>query len=128
MATIYKSKKSQFLVLSSMILLGLLLFIYSEETQNTYITSSSKLSLLENIKHEVCEVGKRSNGTFIDSRFTNITINISSYCSDFGFVCNVTIDKESEAPVDLTFLNYTYYNYSIEYVNNGFNSTRRFTC
>lgn len=123
-----KNKRGQFIIFSGMFLLLLLLFIYSLETQNTYIIEPAKFRLLDNIIYESCMIGKLSNGSFIDSRFDNFTLNVASYCNIFGNFCNLTIVKIDGAPTNLSLLNYTHYNYSLEYNYDDNYYNERFNC
>lgn len=122
------NKKSQFMIFSITFFILLFMFIYSQETENDYISKSSKTSILSNIVYETCQVGKMSNGSYIDSRFGNFSQSISNYCTSFSYTCNLTILKSAGAPSNLSLLNYTFYNFSLNYKNNGFNYTSNFTC
>lgn len=124
----YKQKKSQFILFSGLFLLLLILFIYSLETENSYISKPVKFNLLNNIIHESCMVGKLSNGTYIDQRFANFTIYIQNYCNNFDAICTLTITKDVGAPTNLTLLNYTHYQYSIEYNYDNYYYNERFNC
>lgn len=123
-----KSKKGQFVIMSSAFLVLLLIFSYSLETQNSYIIKSSKNKLLNNIIYETCFLGKMSNGSQIDSRFSQLEIDIDSYCQGFGNVCNLNISKVDTAPSNLSLLNYTHYTYELNYSNSGYSFNSSFTC
>lgn len=122
------SKKGQFLVLSGAFFILLLIFIYSQETENSYIIKSNENNILNNIIYEACQIGKMSNGSYIDSRFGNYTQDVTIYCSSFNYNCNLNIIKQVGAPTNLTLLNYTYYNYSITYSNSYISYNSNFTC
>lgn len=122
------NKKGQFIILSVALFVLLLLFIYSQETDNSYIIKSSKSSIIDNIIYETCRVGKMSNGSYIDSRFGNFSISTLNYCASFNYTCILNITKSASAPANLSILNYTSYNFSITYYNDGFNYTSNFTC
>jgi len=123
-----KNKKSQFMIFSITFFVLLLTFIYSQETENYYILKSSKTTILDNIVHETCQVGKMSNGSYIDSRLGNFSQSLNTYCNDFDFTCNLTVLKSGSAPANLSLLNYTFYNFTLDYKNEGFNHTSNFTC
>ncbi len=122
------NKSGQLFLLSAYLILFGLIFIYSLETQNTYKLKSSKSSILNNVIYETCKIGKLSNGSYIDSRYSNFTINVNNYCNGFGNICNLTITKIGSAPTNLSQLNYTHYNYSILYKNHGYDYEKNFTC
>ena len=124
----FKSKKSQFLVVGVMFLSLLLVFIYSTGAPNFYIHKSGELSIFENIKSQTCKVATISNGTYIDSRFTNLSNEVSAYCTSFGSSCDLVITKSSGAPSNLSLLNYTFYNYSINYDGNLYDYLGNFSC
>ena len=103
-----------------MLLISVLVFIYSLETENSYNVNQTKFNILKNINYETCMVGKLSNGTNIENRFNQFSINIYNYCSNLNILCNLTIIKKSSAPTNLSLLNYTHFNYSIDYSNNNY--------
>ena len=123
-----KNKKSQMFIISGFFVILGLLFIYSLETENYYIISSSKSSLLSNIIHQTCQIGEISNGSYLDSRFAQFESNIETYCPQIGVSCNLTISKSAGAPTNLSELDYTYYNYSIDYENWGYSYSGDFNC
>lgn len=122
------SKKGQLFLLSSYLILFSIFFIYSLETENTYIVNSAKTGILNNVLYETCKVGKMSNGSYIDSRYSTFVSDVSSYCSNQGYNCTLSIVKQGGAPTNLSNLNYTYYNYSLYYNNSGFIYSQNFTC
>lgn len=123
-----KNKRGQLFLLSTFMILLAILFIYSLETENTYIVKSAKTGILNNIIYETCEVGKLSNGSYIDSRYTQLTTDISNYCSGLSNTCTLTIIKQGGAPTNLSQLNYTHFNYNINYENHGFKYLGDFNC
>jgi len=126
----FKNKKSQFLILSALYLILLILFSYSLETQNDYITKNTKNLLLNNLIYETCQIGKLSNGSFIDSRLSNFSVDVNNYCDGFGYNCSLSIINNTQIPPGGNYskLNYTHYNYSIFYEVDGFVYTGDFTC
>ena len=123
-----KNKSGQFFMISGFLITLGLIFIYSIETENYYIISPSKSSLLSNIEYQVCKVATNSNGSFIDTRFSDIETNIENYCSDISISCDLVIDKSLSAPTNLSELNYSYYNFSISYQDGGFSLGEEFEC
>lgn len=125
-----KNKKSQFLILSTLFLLLLLIFSYSLGTENSYITKKSKFNLLDNIIYETCQIGRNSNGTFIDSRYSNFTLDVKNYCQEFNYNCTLSIINNTAIPPlgNWSLLNYTHYNYSIYYEFDGFKYNNDFSC
>ncbi len=124
----FKEKKCQFLIVGVMFLSLLLVFIYSVGAPNFYIVKSGELSILENIKFQTCNVAVISNGTYLDSRFSNISLEIGSYCNNSGIFCDLLITKSSGAPTNLSLLNYSFYNYSVVYIGELYNYSGNFTC
>jgi len=123
-----KTNKGQFLILSASLVLSLLFFIYSIETENSYIIKSTKFYILDNIKYESCNIGKLSNGSYLDQRFLNFSGKVKSYCEDRGFLCELNITKKNGAPTNLSLLNYTSYNYRINYSVENYKFEGNFTC
>jgi len=125
-----KSKKSQFLVISSLFLFLLIIFTYSFGTENSYIIKKSKFNLLNNVISETCMVGKLSNGTNIEPRFSNLTLSFKNYCWDLGYDCKLEIVNNTQIPPsgDWTLLNYTHFNYFIDYDFDGFKYEGSFNC
>lgn len=123
-----KNKSGQLFIISGFLVILGLFFIYSLETENYYIISSSKSSLLSNIVHQTCEIGRISNGSYIDSRFSDFETNIENYCPTISASCNLTISKSAGAPTNLSELDYTYYNYSIAYEYREFSYSGSFNC
>ena len=124
----YDSKRSQIILISGFLVLLVLVFIYSLETENSYIVYSAKSSLLENIMHETCQVGIMSNGSYIDVRFGNFSADVLNYCQDFAYNCTLNIQKNGDAPDNLSELNYTHYTYSVIYSAGNYNNSYNFTC
>jgi len=127
---IIKNTKSQFLIFSGLFFILLLIFFYSLGTENSYITKKSKFNLLDNIIYETCEIGKNSNGSLIDQRYSNFTLNIENYCLEYNYNCSLSIINNSQIPPNgnWSLLNYTHYNYSIYYYFEGFEYSGDFTC
>jgi hypothetical protein len=121
-------KKSQILILSSLILMSFLIFIYYSETENIYIKEKGDLYLLNNIIYETCKVGKLSNGTNLDPRFQNITLEINNYCNSFGNLCILNIVKKATAPTNDSLLTYNDYDYSINFNWGDYTYSSNFNC
>ena len=120
-----KSKKSQFFILSALFYILLLVFIYSLETENSYIVDSDRINLLDNIVYETCQLGYHSGTSEIDSRYGNFSANVSSYCTTLGYSCNLSISLNTASP---PVYNYTTYDYSISYQKEGLLYSKTFTC
>ena len=106
----------------------LLVFIYSLETENFYIAETSKITLLDNAVYETCFIGKNSNGTYIENRYLNFSLEFSNYCSDLGYVCNLTIVNNTVIPTNESLINYTLFDYLIIYEYDGLEFSKNFTC
>jgi hypothetical protein len=123
-----KNKKSQFMILSMSFLILLLFFSYSLETQNTYIVKSSKHSILNNIIEETCYIGKNSNGSNIESRYSNFTIDVKNYCNNINYICNLTITNNTVLPSNESLINYTLFDYNIIFEANEYSYSNNFNC
>lgn len=123
-----KNKFGQFFILSGFFIMLSLLFIYSLETENYYIENLGESSLLSNIIYETCMVGKYSNGSYLDSRFFDFETRVESYCIESEINCNLSIIKQGGAPSNLSLLDYSYYNYYINYTNKNFEYNSEFNC
>lgn len=123
-------KKSQFFILSGMLLFLLLFIIYSLETENSYISKFSDDTILNNIVYETCVIGKNSNGTQIDGRYSSFSLNVSDYCESMNNYCNLSITPNVVIPPEgnWSLLNYTHYDYHIDYGWNGYNTSFDFNC
>jgi len=124
----FNSKKSQFLIFSIFFVILALLYIYSEETTNPYIIDSGKNQLLDNLKFETCRIGKLSNGSQLDFRFSTWENSTLNYCNSNSITCDINIIKQVSAPSNLSLLNYSHYNYSIDYKVRGFSYKEGFSC
>jgi hypothetical protein len=122
------NKKGQLFIIGGFFIMLSLVFIYSLETDNHYIISSSKSSLLSNIIDQTCQVATLSNGSYIDTRFTDLETKTNQYCNSINLNCDLVISKSLGAPINLSELDYTYYNYSIYYKNEGFSYNNSFRC
>lgn len=124
------AKKGQFLILSGLFILLLSIFIYSLETDNTYILNLKDSSIVENIQFETCKVLKMSNGTQIISREAILIQNIENYCFQRDVVCNLTLINNTIVPPfgNFSLLNYTHYNLSLEISQGSKNYNSQFKC
>ncbi len=122
--------KGQFLIFSAMFVFLLLIFIYSIETPNSYIVNSSKFNLIDNIIYETCQVGKISNGSYIDQRYSNFSIDVYNYCLGFGYNCSLNIVNNTAIPPEANWskLNYSHYDYNLVYITDDFNYSSNFNC
>jgi hypothetical protein len=127
---VFRDKKSQLIVLSLFFVISALILIYYTETENFYISKNEGNYILRNIEYESCMVGRLSNGTYLDSRFSNFSESVKNYCSNYNsdYWCILNITKKSGAPTNLSLLNYTYYNYHINISFNNFKFNGNFTC
>jgi len=113
-----------------MFLFLIILFIYSLETDNFYITKFSKNTILDNIIYETCVIGRNSNGTQIDQRLKMFVNNVSNYCGERGSYCELLITNNTPIPPsgNWSLLNYTHYDYHIDYNWKGLNTSLDFVC
>lgn len=123
-----KTKKSQILLISSSLILLSLLFIYSVETENYYITNFEKTNIVTNIELETCQISYNSNGSYLDERYLSFSNFVNSYCQTKPFTCNLTIQKQSSAPTNLSLLNYTHFNKTFQFQSNTISHSQRIIC
>jgi hypothetical protein len=110
-------KKSQLVVLASLLLLFSLVFIYSLETENYYIKKKSDISILENINSQVCKMAYDSNSSNLIQRFNDMEIDIENFCLDLEGFCDLNISLKTGMPPagNFSLLNHTQYNYMINF-------------
>ncbi len=125
-----KDNKSQFFIFSVLFFLLLLLFIYSLETQNFYIESKNDFYILDNIKYEICYIAKNSDYINMETRFNQLSLDISSYCLQYSNICNLSIIKKNYMPPfgNITLLNYSQFDYNIYFNWNGLIVEENFIC
>ena len=123
-----KNKKSQFLILSIGFLIVLLIISYSVETQNTYIIKSSKYTILNNIVEEACYIGKNTNGSNLQSRYSNFTVDIENYCQNLGYSCNLSIQNNTALPNNESQINYTLFDHYIDFKAKEYSYQTNFNC
>lgn len=125
-----QSKKGQFLIFSTLILLILLIFIYSIETDNSYIKNSAKNHILQNVVHETCMVARGLSGTELNASLYLFSSDVSSYCSEFGVTCNLTVVNNTAIPPsgDWDLLDYTHYDLSLVYNNSNLEFSQTILC
>ncbi len=121
-------KKSQLVIISMIFIVFALLFIYSAGIINVFKEEYRKDYLVENIKYETCQVARISNGSFIDTRLQEFSSNVFNYCLNKGCYCNLTVYKSATAPTNLSLLNYSYYEFGLNYSCMGTVYDQRFKC
>ena len=123
-------KKGQFLILSAMLLFSASIFIYSQETVNTYKIPSSNFLDIESIQQEVCGLVKTTNGSNLPTAINNSEEDTSSYCNNRDVGCNLTIENTTAVPNNGNWSqhNYTHYNYSLIYKSSELEYNSSFTC
>ena len=126
----FNQKKGQFLVLSAAFLVLLLVFTYSLETENFYIQNSAEKHIINNIIYETCQIGYLSNGTQLNGSLNNWSLDINSYCNGLGKTCGLLITNNSQIPPsgNWSLLNYSHYNYTLNFQGNSINSINTFSC
>lgn len=122
------NKKSQLLILSTLYLAMFLVFIYSLETDNYYITHFEEYSIVENLKFETCYVVTSTNGTYLENKLLEFNQGVASYCSSFGLNCNFTATNITPIPSNESLINYSLYSYSLEVTTPQSSSFSQFTC
>ncbi|MFW6009300.1 MAG: hypothetical protein ACOCP8_08570 [archaeon] len=124
----YNNKRGQFLILSFLFLFLLLIISYSIETQNNYIEKNNKYFVVNNIITETCIIGQNSNGSNIQERFLNFTQDVYLYCDDMDYNCNLTIINNTLIPTNISLINYTLFDYYIDFQSNDHLITKKFNC
>jgi len=125
---VLNNNKSQLLILSVLVLLTLLIFSYSQETQNNYIKENSNIDIVENVIFETCNIGKLSNGTYIEQRYSNYSSDINSYCQRFNYSCILNITN-TDGETNLSILNYNNFSYNLKFnSSNKYLLNKNFTC
>lgn len=123
-------KKSQFLILSVMLLLATSIIIYSQETVNTYKNPSYENLIINSLEKEVCDLVKTTNGTNLPVVVNNTQNDTSQYCNNRAHQCNLNIVNTTEVPYNGNWSqhNYTHYNYSLYYNTSVITYNKSFTC
>ena len=126
----FKSKKSQFLILSVMILIATGIIIYSQETQNTYKSPDQENFIIDSLKKEVCGIVKITNGSNLPLVINNITNDTNKYCIKRKVECELVIINTTQVPYNGNWSkhNYTHYNYSLYYNTTGITYNSSFIC
>ncbi len=124
------AKNGQFFILSGLFMVLLVIYIYSLETDNTYISSGVKTSIYENVVYETCMIGRNSNSSNIDSRFGSFSLFVMNYCEDFSNECILEINLKPGNPPggNMSLLNYTHYSYELTYTWDNYTYYKNFTC
>ncbi len=105
-----------------------LVFIYSQETQNSYIVHFTDSIIIEDIIYESCKIGYTSNGTFIESRFSNFENYINLDCQNNYYNCQLTITKNISAPTNLSLLNFTHFDFEFSFDSQNINYSKQYIC
>ena len=124
------SRKGQFLILTSMILLITGIIIYSQETVNTYKNPNHDFYILDPLKKEVCGLVTVTNGTNLPIVTSQMETDTGEFCSKRGLYCNLTIINTTQVPFsgNWSMHNYTHYNYTLEVRSSYLNYSNTFTC
>jgi hypothetical protein len=128
MISIYKNKSGQIFVLSGFLLILSLVFIYSLETDNSYITDFTDSIIIENIIYETCVIGQNSNGSQFDSRFLSFENHVNLNCQNNYYNCLLNITKQGSAPVNLSLLTITDFDFHLIFENDFINYSNTFIC
>lgn len=123
-----KNKSGQIFILSCFLLMLSLVFIYSLETDNSYISDFTNSIIIENIIYETCNIGYQSNGSQYDSRFLFFQNHVNSNCQNSSYNCNISITKQVSAPSNLSLLNYTDFDFHLYFENNFINYSNLYIC
>ena len=123
-----KNNKSQLILLAGFLLLSLAFFIYSLETSNFYIESSRDSYQFSHYIFEFCTVAQNNNGTQLDTKMGEFETSFESFCLNSGYECNITIQKLPSAPVNDSLLNYSHYNFTLDFESEDFSYKEGFIC
>lgn len=124
------SKKGQFVILTSMILLVTGIIIYSQETVNTYKNPEHDFYILESLEKEVCALITITNGTNLPVVIPQMETDTGEFCSKRGLNCLLEIKNTTQVPFNgnWSMHNYSYYNYTLALQSNYLNYSNTFTC
>lgn len=126
------SKKSQLIIFSACFLFFLLIFIYHLETNNTYITKSSEVYIVENIIDQVCFFAKNTNSSAYYSYLEKMEDKTENFCIKEGFFCDLKILNLKNLPPtnnDWSSIdNLNDYSYFINFSFNNFLYESNFNC
>ncbi|NQZ84671.1 MAG: hypothetical protein HRU03_03040 [Nanoarchaeales archaeon] len=128
MKNIFSNKSGQIFILSGFLLILSLVFIYSLETDNSYITDFTNSIIIENIIYETCNIAYNSNGSQFDSRFLSYQNHINLNCLNNNYNCLLTITKQPSAPADLSLLSYSDFDFDLYFENKFINYSNTYTC
>jgi hypothetical protein len=128
MKNTFRNKSGQIFVLSGFLLILSLVFIYSLETDNSYIIDFSDSIIIENIIYETCVIGQNSNGSQFDSRFSAYETHVNLNCQNSHYTCLLNITKQSVATTNLSLLDVTDFDFHLYFENQFINYSNIFTC
>ena len=128
MISSYKNKSGQIFILSGFLLILSLVFIYSLETDNSYITDFTDSIIIENIIYETCVIGQNSNGSQFDSRFLSYKNHINLNCQNNYYSCLLNITKQGSAPANLSLLTLADFDFHLTFENDFINYSNTFIC
>lgn len=128
MKNLKNNRSGQLFIISSFLLILSLVFIYSQETQNSYIVHFTDSIIIEDIIYESCEIGYTSNGTFIESRFSSFENYINLDCQNNFYNCQLTITKQIAAPTNLSLLDFTHFDFELSYDSQNVNYSNQYIC
>lgn len=127
---IYKNTKGQLLIVSAMLLFAVSIFIYSQETVNTYKFPSQDFFIVDSLESEVCNVVRKTNGSNLPEVMNNTKEDTSSYCQNRDLSCTLVIVNTTQVPFNGNWSqhNYSLYNYSLELTSDSLSYNASFTC
>ena len=125
---IFKYKKSQLLILSTLVLCSLLLFIYSLETQKNYITYFDKKNSVMFFEKEMCHLVEISNGSNIEERLRNYSLAYESFCKNIFSNCDTEVYIVGSLPNNVSLINSSYFLLELEISSTQFFFRGNFSC
>jgi hypothetical protein len=128
MNSTYKNKSGQIFILSGFLLILSLVFIYSLETDNSYITDFTDSIIIENIIYETCILSQNSNGSQFDLRFSILENHINSNCQNNNYNCLLNISRNLSIITNLSLLTSTDFNFHLYFENEFINYSNKFIC
>ncbi len=123
-------KKSQFMVISGLFLFMIIYFIYSIETDNTYISKNGNFILLEKYPQELCLPIQNKTGITLNQSINTLENRFTNYCNGIDYNCSINIYNITTAPPEgnISKLNMSQYRISITFEDFDYNYSEDFSC
>jgi len=123
-------KKSQLMILSVLFLFVLMLYVYSTGTSNYYNIETRGFYIVNNIIYETCNIANNNIAENLSNRLESFENNISAYCREFNWKCDIDIINLSEIPPggNWSKVNKSLYEFELNYSDLKYKQFKRFNC